>query len=223
MASDCPKQYLSVAGQMVIEHTLERLLSHPSVQAAYVAVAQGDAYWSGCRFAQDPRVVTVPGGAQRCHSVLSALGALRGVAHPEDWVLIHDAARPCITAGDIDRLIAKASLHRCGGLLAVPISDTVKRANSVGEVVATVDRRQLWRAFTPQMFRLAALEQALRERLARDEIVTDEAQAMELAGCSPVLVLGRADNIKITHRADLRLAEFYFANDLGSDSGGTRL
>ena len=206
-----PKQYLSLAGRPVIAHTLASLLHHPRIDGVAVAIGAGDEWWptvaAELNAAKPLRVVT--GGAERCHSVLNGLEALSEPAQPEDWVLVHDAARPCLTAGDLDRLIDTLADDPVGGLLAVPVRDTLKQADDAGRVAATVDRSRLWHALTPQMFRLGMLHEALRAALARGLLVTDEAAAIEAAGFAPRLVEGRADNLKITRPEDLALAEFY--------------
>lgn len=211
MGSAVPKQYLSLAGRPVIAHTLASLLDHPRIDGVAVAIGAGDEWWptvaAELNAAKPLRVVT--GGAERCHSVLNGLEALSEPAQPEDWVLVHDAARPCLTGGDLDRLIDTLADDPVGGLLAVPVRDTLKQADDAGRVAATVDRSRLWHALTPQMFRLGMLHEALRAALARGLLVTDEAAAMEAAGFAPRLVEGRADNLKITRPEDLALAEFY--------------
>jgi 2-C-methyl-D-erythritol 4-phosphate cytidylyltransferase len=151
----------------------------------------------------------VTGGAERGQSVRNGLEALREWAGPDDWVLVHDAVRPCLCTEDLDRLLAELDDDPVGGLLAVPVRDTLKQADATGRVATTVDRAQLWHALTPQMFRLGLLCDALQSALARGLRVTDEAAAMEAAGFSPRLVEGRADNVKITRPEDLALAEFY--------------
>ena len=211
MGSAIPKQYLPLAGQPVIAHTLDTLLRHPRLAGVVVAISAGDEWWpevAAGRVADKPLLV-VTGGAERGHSVLNGLEALREQAHPEDWVLVHDAARPCLSGADLDRLLMELADDPVGGLLAVPVQDTLKQADATGRVAATVDRSQLWRALTPQMFRLGLLRDALRDALARGLHVTDEAAAMEAAGFAPRLIEGRADNLKITRPEDLALAEFY--------------
>jgi len=209
MGSKIPKQYLQLAGRPVLEHTLERLLGHPLIEGVVVALSADDAWWPSLGFAADSRVLRVDGGAERCHSVLNGLAALQRIAPPESWVLVHDAARPCLRAGDIDRLVGELHRHPVGGILAAPLHDTVKQADDAGDIARTLPRERLWRAFTPQMFRLDGLKSALESALEKGLLVTDEASAMELAGHAPRLVEGHADNIKITRPEDLALAEFH--------------
>ncbi len=211
MGSAVPKQYLNLAGRPVLAHALATLLDHPRLAGVVVAIGAEDERWPpvAASLATDKPLRVVTGGAERCHSVLKGLEALRQWADPTDWVLVHDAARPCLTPGDLDRLIATLADDPIGGLLAVPVRDTLKQADGSGRSAATVDRSQLWHALTPQMFRLTMLHEALHAALARGLQVTDEAAAMEAAGFAPRLVEGRADNLKITRPEDLALAEFY--------------
>jgi 2-C-methyl-D-erythritol 4-phosphate cytidylyltransferase len=211
MGSAIPKQYLPLVGRPVIVHTLETLLRYPPLAGVVVAIGADDGWWPaaviGVDSAKPPRVVT--GGVERGQSVLNGLEALREWASPDDWVLVHDAVRPCLSTEDLDRLLAELDSDPVGGLLAVPVRDTLKQTDAAGRVVTTVDRSRLWHALTPQMFRLGLLRDALRAALARGLTVTDEAAAMEAAGFAPRLVEGRADNVKITRPEDLALAEFY--------------
>ena len=209
MGSAIPKQYLPLNGQTVIEQTISRLLKHPSIKAALVSISSTDEWWPDTAYANDPRVILVEGGAERCHSVLNALNKLSEQARPTDWVLVHDAARPCLRQSDLDLLISSLSGHSVGGLLGMQVRDTMKRTSPNNGVDATVDRNQLWHAYTPQMFRFGLLWQALTDALESGALVTDDASAMELAGYTPLMIEGQSDNIKITRPEDLALAEFY--------------
>ncbi len=211
MGEAVPKQYLPLAGRTVIEHSMARLAALPRVAGLVVALAEGDPYWSTLQPQLGVPVQRITGGAERCHSVLAALTWLLGVADAHDWVLVHDAARPCVRRADLQRLIATLAEDSVGGLLAVPARDTKKRADATGRVLETVDRADLWQAQTPQMFRLGTLHEALSRAIAAGVLVTDEASAMEQAGLMPRLVEGHADNIKITRPEDLVLAEFYLS------------
>jgi 2-C-methyl-D-erythritol 4-phosphate cytidylyltransferase len=214
MGSTIPKQYLPLAGRPVIAHTLAALLNYPRIAGLVVAISPGDDWWPevAARMGTDKPLRVVTGGAERCQSVLNGLEALWECAHPDDWVLVHDAARPCLTAGDLDRLLAELADDPVGGLLAVPVRDTLKQVDDARRITATVDRSRLWHALTPQMFRLGMLRDALRATLENGRLVTDEAAAMEAAGFAPRLVEGRADNVKITRPEDLTLAEFYLTH-----------
>jgi len=211
MESDRPKQYLPLAGRTVIEQSLDAVLNHPAVRGAVVAISESDAYWSELQYQHTKAVQVAPGGAERCHSVLSALRVLKETADETDWVLVHDAARPCLRQEDISRLIMACQNHPVGGILAVPVKDTIKHASQNGVISHTVDRAALWHAQTPQMFRLGALCSALERALEGAAQITDEASAMEYTGQYPLLIEGHADNLKITRPEDLPLAEFYFS------------
>lgn len=220
MGGDVPKQYLQLAGRPVIEHTIERILLHPRIDGVYVALGEQDGWWPDTEFARHPDLVRVAGGAERCHSVLNALDALAQRARPDDWVLVHDAARPCVRRADITRLVDAVLDHPVGGLLGMPVRDTMKRTDAAGTIVATVEREHLWHAFTPQMFRVGMLREALAGALAAGVLVTDEASAMEWAGHRPLMVAGAADNLKITRPDDLALAEFHLrAQQAGAPRG----
>lgn len=214
MGGGIPKQYHALHGRAVLEHSLQRLLEHPMILGLYIALSPGDEWWPSCSFAGNPRVTRVAGGGERCHSVVNAQRRLEQRADPEDWVLVHDAVRPCLRRADIDQLIAQLGRHPVGGILGAPLTDTVKRVDEAGNIVATLPREQLWRAFTPQMFRIRALRSALESALAKNQLVTDEASAMELAGYTPCLVEGHSDNIKVTRPGDLALAGFYLTQQL---------
>ncbi|MCF5891062.1 2-C-methyl-D-erythritol 4-phosphate cytidylyltransferase [Aeromonas veronii] len=205
MGADCPKQYLQLAGKTILEHTLERLLSHPAIAQVIVALALHDRWFEALPVAADPRIVRVEGGAERAFSVLNGLHVAQG-----EWVLVHDAARPCLTHGDLDALIATAM--NCGGaILGSRVRDTMKRSDGEGNIIATVEREQLWHALTPQMFPTRALKRALEEGLLLGATITDEASAMERAGFAVRMVEGRADNIKVTRPEDLSLAGLFLS------------
>jgi len=209
MGGDIPKQYLSLNGRPVIEHTLETLLACPRLDGVYVAVSPGDGWWPELSVADNQRVVRVDGGAERCHSVLNVLQFMQSTSVAEDWVLVHDAARPCLRHEDLNALIDQLKDHPVGGMLGVPVRDTMKRTMEGNSVSETVARDGLWHAYTPQMFRLGILRQALEQAQAQGLAVTDDASAIELAGMIPLMVEGHDDNIKITRPDDLVLAEFY--------------
>jgi 2-C-methyl-D-erythritol 4-phosphate cytidylyltransferase len=198
-----PKQYAPLCGRTVIEWALALFLTDARCAGAVVALAQDDPYWAAIA---PPEVLVAAGGQERSHSVRNGLTALADRANREDWVLVHDAARPCLPRADLDRLLAELADHPVGGLLATPAADTLKRADASGEVQQTVDRAGLWRALTPQMFRYGRLCEALDEAHAAGRIPTDEAQAIEWLGDRPRLVEGAAANLKITSAADLAIA-----------------
>jgi 2-C-methyl-D-erythritol 4-phosphate cytidylyltransferase len=204
-----PKQYLQLAGKSVLQYTLELLLGHPRITATALVISADDKLWSSHAHAFGDDLHLAIGGSERCHSVLAGIDALSEIGGESDWVLVHDAARPCLRASDIDRMLTELGDSRWGGILASPVRDTLKRCSDTGEIESTVDRTRLWHALTPQMFRLGTLRDALSRALDGGLIVTDEAQAIEAAGGTPRIVEGHADNIKITHPADLKLAEIY--------------
>ncbi len=207
MQADRPKQYLHLVGKTVIEHTLSRLLASSSFAAVAVAISVEDPYWPELEISRHPDVITAPGGRERADSVLSALKSLQGKADENDWVLVHDAARPCLTASDIHLQIDTLKNDAVGGILALSSHDTLK--NVVGDTItATIDRKHVWRALTPQMFKYGMLRDALQQTEGNPAI-TDEASALELLGYQPKIVEGRPDNIKITRPEDLALAQFY--------------
>ena len=213
MASDRPKQYLEVLGKPVLQHTLERLLAVPDISAIAVALGPLDGYWEELPFDNHPRILRAEGGQERADSVLMGLDHLSKLAAPMDWALVHDAARLCITQSDILKLMKTLSDDPVGGLLALPVSDTLKRVEA-GRVQETTDRRQIWRAQTPQMFRYEALRTALREGLFEGALITDEASAIEWTGLKPRIIEGRPDNIKITRPEDLGLAAFFLEEQM---------
>lgn len=199
-----PKQYLELAGRKVIEWALLPFIADPRCTGIVVALDPGDQHFSGLPLAREKKLRTVTGGQQRCDSVRHALSAVTGA--DDDWVLVHDAARPCLSRVDLDGLISTVVEDPVGGLLAAPLADTLKRADPGQRAVETPPRESLWRALTPQMFRLRVLRDALRDAHAGGRLPTDEAQAVEWSGHSALLVPGRADNLKITSPADLVLA-----------------
>lgn len=214
---DLPKQYRSILGRPVLSHSLQTLLTLPEIARVVVALHPQDRHFETLECANDTRISTVGGGSQRQDSVLNALDSL-SEAEADDWVLVHDAVRPCVTGLDIRALINDLSDHPVGGLLAAPVDNTIKRVADNGDVEATVERSTLWNALTPQMFRFGILQQALRHAQQHHLQITDEASAVELAGHVPRVVQGSKNNIKITHEGDLALAEFILVAD---DESGT--
>lgn len=203
-----PKQYLTLAGRTLLEHSLRAVLAHDDVDGVVVAISPDDADWPGWRDIGGKPVITCVGGAERADSVLAGLHALPATVSDDQWVLVHDAARPCLRARDLARLITVGQADPVGALLAAPVRDTLKRADHLGHSQATEPREWLWRALTPQLFRRGGLTRALEAALRAGLTVTDEAMAMERLGLRPCLVEGSEDNIKVTTPADLALAEF---------------
>jgi 2-C-methyl-D-erythritol 4-phosphate cytidylyltransferase len=210
---DIPKQYVPLMGRTVIEWALAPFLGDPRCAQIVVVIADSDSSWHriAARLGGE-RLSVTPGGGERSLSVRRGLTALAGHAHADDWVLVHDAARPCLDVEDLDRLITRVADHGDGGLLAARAADTLKqvREGAAGEartVERTVERADLWRALTPQMFRYAPLCAALDAAHAAGRHPTDEAQALEWRGERPLLVEGAATNLKLTSSEDLMLAE----------------
>ena len=212
VGGEIPKQYLDLHGRPLIAWTLKRLLELNELQRVTVAISAEDSYWSDLVIRNDQRIQTTIGGDERCHSVLNGLEALEGEAADSDWVLVHDAARPCVRIDDIRRLIVVARKSENGAILAIPVRDTIKKSNNNKEIENTVDRDSLWHALTPQLFKYGELRHALQLALADSFQVTDEASAMEYAGYRPLLVEGASDNIKVTLPEDLALAGFFIRN-----------
>ncbi len=212
MQSEIPKQYLKINQRSVLSHTLGRLLSCQLIEGVVVALSPDDKLWPTIIEADHKRIIKVIGGDSRADSVLCALRALEDIAHKDDYILVHDAARPCLRAEELHKLIdAIAEPNVVGGLLAVPAHDTMKRSNASREIENTVSRMHLWHAQTPQCFPLGLLQDAIEQGIKKGVELTDEASALEALGLKPLLVEGRSDNIKITRPADLQLAELYLS------------
>lgn len=212
MAAEVPKQYLTVAGLPILEHTLRALLACSDIRGLVVVLDPSDRRADTLESLSDPRVSRAPGGAERADSVLSGLNTLKAEAGWDDWVLVHDAARPCLPTIDLKRLIAHVQQDGIGAILAQPSVDTLKRVNRKGRVAKTVDRTKLWRAQTPQMFRLRDLHHALDAAVSAGVGITDEAHAMELQGHTVQIVEGPACNIKVTVPEDLALATLFLGH-----------
>lgn len=208
MNADRPKQYLLLNDEKtVIEHTLASLINAPFFEKIVVAISDGDPYWDDLPISKHEKIIRAKGGKERADSVLNALAAIENQADKDDWVLVHDAARPCITTQDIEKLITELRDETVGGILALSSHDTLKDVEDQ-QIVSTLNRNRIWRALTPQMFRYGALKSAL-ELTQGNPTITDEASALEIQGFLPKIVEGRSDNIKITRPEDLALAQFY--------------
>lgn len=206
MADTLPKQYLPLAGGTVIERTVDIFTQHPRCMGVVVAIAGDDSVWPTLAPRWEDKVRAVEGGSVRAESVLAGLISLEHRAGGSEWVLVHDAARPCLESADIDRLMEAVGGDENGGLLALPATDTLKRVDAGHRVKETVPRHDIWRALTPQMFRLRTLRGAVEAALAAGVDVTDEASAMERLGYRPLLVPASNENIKITRPPDLARA-----------------
>ena len=223
MKADRPKQYLSLLGKTVIENTLSCFSSVNNIAGIIVSLHPNDPYWSDIKLNISIPLYVVDGGKERSDSVLNALKYMQNELSVDDsrWVMVHDAARPCLLQEDIEKLISNCiGLDVIGGILAKKSSDTMKRSqlgkNEESFIASTEDRENLWHALTPQMFRLKELSDALAYALDKNIVITDEASALEAIGKSPLLVEATGSNIKITNPDDLALAEFLLSNNKGN-------
>ncbi|KJS08152.1 MAG: hypothetical protein VR73_06745 [Gammaproteobacteria bacterium BRH_c0] len=212
--TDLAKQYQLLAGKPVIVHTLERLLAVDPVGIVLVLHSE-DRHWSQLALARNPRIHVVAGGAERTDSVRAGLHFLEPRVEADDWVLVHDVARPCVAAGDIRSLMNSLGDDPVGGILAAPVSDTIKRVVNHRQIQGTEERSHLWAAMTPQMFRYGLLCRALDESQAAGLVATDESAAVESCGLAPRVVMGRRDNIKITRPEDIAIAGAILSYQLG--------
>ncbi len=201
------KQYLPVCGKAVLAHAIRAFQFHPMISGITVILAEDDQWFESAVGQLTAAVETVIGGNTRAQSVRNGLQFVADNYPETDWVLVHDAARPCLSPGSLDRLLEQGLQSEDGAILAMPVGDTLKRAGEDQEVTATVDRSGLWAAQTPQLFPVRALSDAIDAAQRDGRELTDEASAMELAGARPKLVMGSAANIKITHPSDLAIAE----------------
>ena len=207
MGATTPKQYLHLHDKTILDHTLERLLQIPDLAGLFLALNANDIWWPNSDFKGNVLITCVEGGQERSVSVLNALTTLAARADDQDWVLVHDAARPCIQIASILKLYKQLMHHSVGGILALPVTDTIKKVNGDKGIVSTLDRNELWQAQTPQMFRFGLLRRCLKEAIEKALPVTDEASAVEAFGYIPLVVEGRSDNLKITRPEDLFLAK----------------
>lgn len=206
MQTECPKQYLKIGDKTILEHAVASLMAHPRVAHVVIAISPTDSWFASLPLASNPNITVIKGGAQRADSVLAGLNVVQGA----QWVLVHDAARPCLHQDDLARLLAITETSKIGGILAAPVRDTMKRGEPGKNLIAhTVDREDLWHALTPQLFPLELLRSCLQRALDEHASITDEASALEYCGFHPELISARADNIKVTRPEDLALAEFY--------------
>ena len=209
MATDTPKQYLTLNNKTILEHTLSIFDAHNSISEIILVVSQNDEYWKSLDVKLSKPLHLANGGKERCDSVLNGLKFLEGKANDDDWVLVHDAARPCLRHEDLTLILESLQGSDTGGILAIPVKDTMKRSNTDNKITETVSRENLWHALTPQMFRFGLLKHSIELALNEGEIITDESSAVEFAGYHPILVEGHADNLKITQPGDLALAAYY--------------
>lgn len=215
MGVDIPKQYITVCDKAIIEHTVEKFTSRNDLQGILVALSNSDQHWSTLELSKNNKITTVTGGEERYKSVYNALCSLKNKADDDDWILVHDAVRPCITTFEIDQFIADLDhLNGIGGILALPCFETMKKANTNHEIEETIDRKFIWHAQTPQMFRYKKLFLAIEKIMNENIFITDEAMAMELAGYKPMLIQGTHSNIKITDQNDLKYLESFLRQEI---------
>jgi 2-C-methyl-D-erythritol 4-phosphate cytidylyltransferase len=207
MGAPLPKQYLPLLNQTVIEITLARLLALSNVKQTIVSLHSEDYHWQTLSCAQNPKIQTVIGGKERSDSVLAALKHIQQQARDRDWVLVHDAARPCVMTETIEAMLTVLKDEEIGGILAIPSDDTLKHVTNQ-LIQSTLNRQVIWRAQTPQVFRYGLLYRSLHRAITDNHPVTDDASAIEMAGYQPQVLVGHKDNIKITHPEDLIFAEF---------------
>jgi len=205
------KQYLPIAGKPVLSHAIEAVNLYPEVSGLTVVLAGDDRMFSESIDSRAMGINTVPGGASRAESVMNGLKSISSRFPQTDWVLVDDAARPCVPRNCVRELLKQGLQHPDGAILAVPVSDTLKKSDDSRRICATIDRRHLWAAQTPQLFPLDKLFTALDSMLQSGESPTDEAGAMERSGAKPLLVMGSPANIKITWPDDISVAEVWFA------------
>lgn len=206
VGASIPKQYLPLLDKTIIEHSLIPFLEHPLITRVIVSLSKNDEWFMNLSIASHSKIETVIGGTERVDSVLAALN----IINPDDYVLVHDAARPCITRCDINKLINVVEEKQQGAILASKVRDTMKRSDSNNIISATVERDNLWHALTPQMFVNKQLIDAINAN-SQSEKITDEASALEMSGLPVSIVEGRSDNLKVTREEDLKLAAFYLA------------
>ncbi|QIQ41996.1 MAG: 2-C-methyl-D-erythritol 4-phosphate cytidylyltransferase [Buchnera aphidicola (Microlophium carnosum)] len=206
MQIDLPKQYIKIQNRTILEHTLKTLLLHPNIVRIIVSLNKQDTYFHKLSISSNLRIISVIGGKKRINSVLSGLI----VAENVDWVIVHDAVRPCLSYRDLEKLISIIKKNPVGALLARPVSDTIKYGNLKKEkVLYTVHRKNLWHALTPQLFQIDLLKYCLKKIIEDKISITDEASALEYCGYNPLLIRGSCSNIKVTCLEDLVFANFY--------------
>jgi 2-C-methyl-D-erythritol 4-phosphate cytidylyltransferase len=207
MQSDKPKQYLSLVGEPILQRVVNLFSSHPDIEKVVVVLHASDHWWPSLQLTHPEKILTAIGGKERVHSVLLGLDFLADYADKHDFVLVHDAARPCFQSNDISRLLSGLKDHDVGGLFGLPVVDTLKRVDMNDTVECTVARDHLWHAQTPQCFRYGLLKSAIENALTQQYVITDESSAIEYAGFKPKIIVGDTRNIKITFREDIELAE----------------
>lgn len=216
MKSGIPKQYLHVDGKMILEHTIEQFLSHPDIYKIMLVIHPEDRHWDELNLSNNPKIKIAIGGDERANSVLNGLKEIQqsqSEAHTDDWIMVHDAARPCLSKQNIDDLLQAQASSPDGAILAIPAIDTVKVTNSAQAIDKTIPRESIWLAQTPQFFPLHLLTDSIEKSLQDNRVITDEASALENQGLHPSLVIGSRKNIKITTPEDLILASIFLQSN----------
>ena len=204
-----PKQYLKLHNKYMLEYSVRLFCNYDRINTVVVVLNETDSYWQLTKLDKEDKVITTHGGKERCHSVQNGLQAIKAKSKPDDWVFVHDAVRPCLQREDLDKMFLALENHPVGGILAVPVKDTIKRLSKSNILLETVNRKGLWHALTPQLFRFGLLDSALKNAIENGNMVTDEAEAIELSGKYPMLIEGSSRNIKITKQSDIELASLY--------------
>ena len=208
MQSELPKQYIPINNQTVLEHTVSQFENLSFIKGILIAISKKDTIFPTLSFSSNLSVQHCIGGAERYSSVLKVLKYFKNTILSDDWVMVHDAARPCVRQDDIKKLYKICKNHPVGGILACPVKDTLKQSTNQQSISNTVDRSNLWHALTPQMFRYKDLVNAIEQSIKDGLAITDDASAFENSALQPLLVDGREDNIKITRPADIQLAQW---------------
>ena len=214
MGGDIPKQYVSVNGKTIVEHTIDNFIGRKEIENICIAISESDKYWPALPISKNKKMITTIGGSERYESVYNGLCALKDKANNDDWVLVHDAVRPCLKKSIIDRLITDINSNDVGGILALPCFETMKKVNNNRHIEETINREIIWRAQTPQVFKYKKLLLAIENAINENIHITDEAMAMEILNYKPIVIMGDEKNIKITHQTDLKHLELFLKETL---------
>ena len=213
VGSKVPKQYLNLHGKTILEHSISAFIQSDRIAGIVFALHSKDSFFSNLRIPSDNlQIHAVAGGETRAQSVLNALNFLQDHAQDDEFVLVHDAARPCLTLSDLHKLIDQCEVNKVGGILAIPMQDTVKQVEA-NNIVGTIKRDKIWRALTPQMFKIGMLRDAIKKSFKDNVDITDEASAVEYAGYKPCIVKGDTRNIKVTMTEDIAIAGLFLQGE----------
>lgn len=211
MLSKIPKQYISIEKYTIIEHTINVLLLHPRIINIVVVLNKNDNFFKNLKISENKKIITTIGGKTRSHSVLLGIKKAIKISNV-NWVIVHDAVRPFINVNEISKLLSIININSIGGILAIPMYNTIKYSSNNLIVDYTIQRKNLWNALTPQLFLIDLLFYCLKKTIDDNFFVTDESSALEYCGYKPKIIVGKNKNIKITKPDDLKLAKFYFKN-----------